>query len=356
LTALVVLVAAGCAANPPAIQWQRTVASDRFGGWCVQQTTDGGFVVLGDSYPDSYPDEWCPDIHVLRTDSLGYTLWERTYGRSGRYDGAAAVKQTPDGGFVFSGYMMGERTVGERAVVTRLDSLGNVEWTDSGPVNGAAHDVEQTADGGYISVGSGEPGDSVYLRKLDAQGDREWEVGLPARQLYEWAAATLTVQQTSDRGYVTGQEGIIKTDSLGNVQWSRTYPDVSVLSSVRQTLDGGYIATSIASNPSVPWHKYNLVLLKTDAQGNKTWMRLYRGEAPSSGHCVRQTADGGYFVVGNSHGPYLVRTDAQGHLVWTWSRSWKEYRGMPIWGEQIADGGYIVLINNRLVKLAPEGQ
>jgi hypothetical protein len=147
---------------------------------------------------------------------------------------------------------------------------------------------------------------------------------------------------------------VYKTDSLGSLSWTRVQSDVGVLFSVRQTTDGGYIATGIAPDPQKPEHEYNLVLLKMDAQGNKVWKKLYRDGGPTDGRCVRQTADGGYFVTGNSAGPYLLRTNAQGNKLW----------GLRIpniartyWGEPTADGGYVVVSNSSvLVKLAPEGQ
>jgi hypothetical protein len=355
---LVVLVAAGCAANPPAIQWSRYIASDLFGGDCVQQTHDGGYIAVGDSNPGGLSREI--DMLLVRTDSLGNTIWRRTYGDT-LSDGAQGLRQTPDGGFAFTAYIINRQTT-EQAVVFKVDSLGNVQWVDSGRTRAAGSDVELTADGGYISVGSFGPpliDDTIYLRKLDALGNCEWDVVLPALRSREWTGPRLSVQQTSDGGYVTGSKGIIKTDSLGNVQWSRNYSGVSVLFSIRQTSDGGYIATGIGSQVWPPWHKACLVLLKTDAQGNQTWKKLFRDGGPTGGRTVRQTSDGGYFVTGNSagnaKGPWLLKTNSQGNAVWSGEIPGGKYESAS-WGEQTSDGGYVVLVNRMLVKLGPDGR
>ena len=365
LTALVVLAATGCAANPPAIQWQRTFGDSYNYGSCVQQTSDGGFIVTGVSSPDTLapgypagiPPAMLPDMYLLKTDSLGNTVWEKVFAGPGA-DRASAVRPTTDGGYVLAGRVdtipgwVGTRT----ALVMKLDSLGNVVWVDSAPAPSSASGVELTADGGYISVG-GVVFDSVHLRKLDSQGNLEWHVKLPEIGYPggNYRGSPQTVQQTSDGGYITSYEFIFKTDSLGNVQWSRRHSDVTVLFSIRQTTDGGYIATGIAPNPQKPEHEYNLVLLKMDAQGNKVWKRIFRGSEASSGRCVRQTADGGYFVTGMSDGVYLVRTDSLGNELWAGGLPGIESY-MAECGEPTADGGYVVGVGYVLVKLAPEGQ
>jgi hypothetical protein len=330
-----------------------------FGGDCVQQTSDGGYIAVGDSDPGGYTVD--KDILLVRTDSLGNTIWRRTYGDT-LSDGAQGLRQTPDGGFVFSGLMNYDEKTREQAAVFKVDSLGAVQWVDSGWTWASASDVELTADGGYVSVGSFGHwylDDTIYLRKLDALGNCEWDVVLPALRSREWTGPRLSVQQTSDGGHVTGSKGIIKTDSLGNVQWSKTYSGVSVLFSIRQTAEGGYIATGIGSQVWPPWHKACLVLLKTHAQGNQTWKKVHRDGGPTGGRTVRQTSDGGYFVTGNSagnaKGPWLLKTNSQGNAVWSGEIPGTKYEGAT-WGEQTSDGGYVVLVNRMLVKLGPDGR
>jgi len=65
----------------------------------VQLTADGGYVLAGTTY--SFGAGWY-DFYLVRTDSQGDTLWTRTYG--GRdLDEALCVQQSSDGGYVMAG-------------------------------------------------------------------------------------------------------------------------------------------------------------------------------------------------------------------------------------------------------------
>jgi hypothetical protein len=86
------------------------------------------------------------------------------------------------------------------------------------------------------------------------------------------------VQQTADGGYIiigsvddytyasgTGYISLVKTDSLGNMLWTKNYNWSSwdLANSIRQTADGGYVlAGDILSGP-----KYSVYLVKTNANG-----------------------------------------------------------------------------------------
>ncbi|MCH8838532.1 MAG: hypothetical protein IIA60_12170 [Candidatus Marinimicrobia bacterium] len=81
--------------------WTRTYGgSGSDYGYSVQQTVGGGFVVAG--YTDSFG-AGGRDVYLIRTDEAGDTLWTRTYGGSGSYDGGLSIQQTSDGGYVVIG-------------------------------------------------------------------------------------------------------------------------------------------------------------------------------------------------------------------------------------------------------------
>jgi len=80
--------------------WTRTYGgSENDNGYSVQETSDGGYVIAGvtGSFGAGNSDVW-----LLKTDSAGDTLWTRTYGGSDSDDGYS-VQRTSDGGYIIAG-------------------------------------------------------------------------------------------------------------------------------------------------------------------------------------------------------------------------------------------------------------
>jgi hypothetical protein len=84
--------------------------------------------------------------------------------------------------------------------------------------------------------------------------------------------AGLFTPSASDSGDVI----LIKVDSLGNVVWSKRYggPREERAFSVKQTSDGGYI-TVARTKSFVDATRWDVLLIKTDPNGNLQWARVY---------------------------------------------------------------------------------
>jgi len=146
---------------------------------------------------------------------------------------------------------------------------------------------------------------------------------------------------------------LIKTDSNGDVLWTRTYGGSSedYGYSVQQTTDGGYIVTgTTVSFGAGGWDFY---LIKTDADGDTLWTRTYGCPESDYAHSVQQTTDGGYIMAGFSEcfipgmgdrDFWVVKTDANGDTLWTRNYAGKAPRDSeyPFSVQQTTDGGYIV--------------
>ncbi|MFZ8835401.1 MAG: hypothetical protein ACO2O5_14590 [Candidatus Caldipriscus sp.] len=116
---------------------------------------------------------------------------------------------------------------------------------------------------------------------------------------------------------------LVKTDANGNVQWAKTYGGAGWDQpySVQQTSDGGYILTG--ETTSFGAGDRDIFLIKTDANGNIQWAKIYGGTNWDQAFSVQQTSDGGYIVAGGawsfgagSYDFFLIKTDANGKVIW----------------------------------------
>ena len=160
----------GLAAQAPGdTLWTRTyggASDDR--GWSVRQTSDNGYIIVG--MTDSFGAGGY-DIYLIKTDAAGDTLWTRTYGGEGSDDGRS-VQQTSDGGYVVAGNTQLPGVFGCDIHLIKTDAIGDTLWTNSwgettetGTNNGRC--VQQTFDGGYVVAGFsqflGTNDEDVYL-------------------------------------------------------------------------------------------------------------------------------------------------------------------------------------------------
>jgi len=132
--------------------WTRTCGgSDSDCGYSVQQTSDGGYIIAGETESFGAGDD---DVYLVKTDSDGDTLWTRSYGGSG-YDRGRSVQQTSDGGYIIAGYTNSFGAGNTDVWLLRTDSSGDTLWTRTYgemPYD-YGHSVELTSDGGYIIAG-----------------------------------------------------------------------------------------------------------------------------------------------------------------------------------------------------------
>ena len=144
-------------------------------GHSVLQTADGGYMIAGRTMSFGAGGE---DLYLVKTNASGDTLWTKTYGGSNS-DGACCIQKTTDGGYIIAGRTISFGAGYVDVWLVKTDSLGDTLWTKTfGTVNEDwGYYVQQTTDNGYIVVGYQmfSPGEGdVYLIKTDELGNEQW--------------------------------------------------------------------------------------------------------------------------------------------------------------------------------------
>lgn len=342
--------------------WEQTYGGiDHDYGLSVQQTTDSGFIITGTTRSFGNGNN---DVYLIKTDEVGNEQWSQTFGGNG-YDQGFSVQQTTDGGYVITGETSSINGGDEKILLIKTDVNGNDIWSkifDSGSLNGdeRGFDVKQTNDGGYIICGTKKglfPKSDIWLIKTNEYGDSLWSKTY-GDSLGDWG---YSIQQTSDFGYIIVGESqsitggnslniiVIKTDSLGNEIWIKDFGGVDYDCGywIEQTSDGGYIITGETNSFG---NNYDVYLIKIDENGIEQWSKTYGDIDYDGGHSVQQTSDGGYIITGwisNLGGNYttdiyLIKTDVNGNEIWS-----QTYGGLPndrgYDVKQTNDGGYIIV-------------
>ncbi len=294
-------------------------------------------------------------------DNKGPESWNKTFGGLNN-DFGWFVQQTYDGGYILTGvtYSIEERN-GDIWLI-KTDPFGEMEWEKifGGMNSDIGKTVKQTSDGGYVLAGvtnsiEGRNND-IWLIKTDSNGNIEWSriFGGSGHEEDPY------VQQTSDKGYIiicasnTFGSGrydfwVIKTDENGVIEWNRTYggnlDDNG--KSIEQTSDGGYILSG--STKSFGSGKYDFWVIKTDENGVIEWNKTYGGPLNENIWSIQQTLDCGFILSGctSSYGNgdydfWVIKTDENGVIEWN-----RTYGGVSedfcSYVRQTRDKGYILI-------------
>jgi len=326
-----------------------------FGGTGVERleslvvTSDGGLALGGWSNSDISGNKTTPNIFfidfwIIRLDSAGAKLWERTFGGVGA-DILRTIQQTPDGGFIVGGQSTSSLPFAdpglglEDFLLVRLDGEGNPLWWRffGGPSPEIYTTLVQTPDGGFL-LGGGS---------ASAQGP---------------------TKDSPSFGWMDGW--IVRVDANGNKLWDRSFGGSGgdVIGGIELTPDGGFllVGTSVSpadGNKTIGNFDTNGAtadgwVIRVDSAGNKLWEMALGGTADDSLTTVKRTSDGGFIIGGGSDSPisgnktspyhggngldyWVVRLDAAGNKLWdqTFGGSDFEYFGDV---NQTADGGYLL--------------
>jgi hypothetical protein len=121
----------------------------------VQQTIDSNFIIGGFVYDTTlFPPK--NNAYLFKIDTLGNVLWTKQY-RSHAESTIQSIEQTSDGGYIATGRIVNGNPLDVDVYLLKTDSLGDTLWTRQfgGNWSDEGYFVRQTKDGGYIICGTG---------------------------------------------------------------------------------------------------------------------------------------------------------------------------------------------------------
>jgi hypothetical protein len=315
------------------IIWSRTYGgelADR-AYWEIP-THDNGFLIVGSTQSFAIAGE--TDVWMVKTDSLGDTLWTRVYGGDGDRERAYRVKQTNDNGFIIVGQSDSRHGSEVDYLVIKTDSLGEAEWAKlyGGDGYDQGRDIIQTSDGGYAVIGM-------------------------SASFYNQADPNVLISHDMDI-YV------VRIDCNGDTLWTRVYdryyqgPEQvgDYGSSIIETPDGGFIMIGCTEPYPDSVNRNDLLIIRTDSSGDTLWTKVYGSAYQDECKIIRRTSDGNYFIAGRTGSGYsrfldywLLKIDENGDTLWTNTYGWAAH-DYCYGAQETPDKGFILSGRSQITK------
>ena len=180
--------------------WEKKYGEEfRSGAMDILRTSDGNFINVGWIGIEDY------NVYILKVDIAGNCIWSKKYRCDGNYNiDGYSVAESSDGGYVIIGYAV------EKSYIIKTDSLGNTLWMEEiglDETKTRCLSIEQTADGGYIISGAvssykgdlnGWSGWNIYITKTDSIGGIQWVKSIGNQD----NGCGQEIRQTEDNGYI----------------------------------------------------------------------------------------------------------------------------------------------------------
>jgi len=210
-----------------------------------------------------------------------------------------------------------------------LHAQPSIQWqrTFGGTDTDHANSIHQTTDGGYFVTGisisnngdvfGNHGGVDVWVLKLDSLGEIQW------KKTYGGSSddRSHSAKQTNDGGYiiaghtysnnwdVSGNHGsydawVLKLSSNGIIQWQKCFggSNLDEAWDIKQTLDDGYIviggSNSTDGDLSFNHGSRDFWVVKLDNSGSIEWQKSLGGSGSDIGYAIGLTSDGGYIING----------------------------------------------------------
>lgn len=309
-------------------------------GWAVREDGNGDFVISSNGGWVDWVDSvvWGSTVTMLKLSEGGQLLSAQRMDADnlGTYPGMmSSIVRLPDGRWVIGGSTWAEGWIQKPALYwfgPDGNAIGFVDIDER--VGYIGRQVKRCNDGGFMLVGDVRIGDNAqgFLLKTDSLGQLLWSRTYGGDVYDDYIYC---LDHAPNGGfYLGGVQGVeteswdpwlMRCDSLGNVLWSFTngtpYYD-NGRAAVTTLADGNFVYSSGVATGVEMLQQPQLV--KVDSFGNVIWQQVYdTASYPAYADQVKEVTPGGDLIACGTSVPivpytdaFLLRTTSEGDSIW----------------------------------------
>jgi hypothetical protein len=295
------------------------------------QTDDGSFISVGSTNLSSNS---LSDILIVKTSSLGDTLWTKVYGTD-ETDAASNIIKTLDNNYLVTG-KWGTDVNNSDIIILKIDNNGDTLWTKKfgGPYEDEGRKSIEDSLGNFYVLGSKTATTSyvMYTIKTNPSGDTIW-TRIYAKPYSAFPNSIIRIPGgvVASGYYYANDMGKGQTSFLinygfkGDTLWEKDYvlngiPE-NYISDLSYSPDHGYLLACSTYYASIG---YQFTLMKTDTKGDTLWTKNYTfNNSDYFMNSIDTTSDHSYILCGYkvdgsiNKSLSLIKVSSSGDTLWT---------------------------------------
>ncbi len=202
-----------------------------------------------------------------------------------------AIRQTPDGGYILSGYYFLNCDYSQnvqKLFLQKIDKNGNIEWLKLYPNLSWSFDIELAEDSGYYVPSASSITYSTWIEKMDKYGNQQYQIlDVPHMNIAHYDSNTLVVAETFWLNFSLGIRAI-KVAKVNihskSIVWKKTYrPATNVrylelYQFINIEVNNGFIyigGSGELYNQDSSHVGYKGIMMKLNGEGDSLWSRYY---------------------------------------------------------------------------------
>lgn len=291
---------------------------------------DDTLYILGQSKSFNDPNG---DHYLIKLDIYGDIIFEKTYGGNLTEEGTKIIT-TGDGNLILIGTTESSGNGQKDIHVLKINTNGIVLWEKSfgGSLDDKPIDIIETSDSEFCIAASTESFGvgslDIYLIWINQSGDLIRQTTFGGSEI-DGSSGLIEIENNEIMlyGYTRnfGANGrdfyLMKLTSTGDSLWSKRYGGDGYEESqgFARTNSGGFLLSGHSSSIDP---KHDMYVVKVDSNGHQLWENNYGGAQHDGGQALLINNEGNYVLVarsmsfGNgSRNIYMVITDSNGELI-----------------------------------------